>query len=39
MTFEPGAGAGVGMSYSNCQQEVNHPNLIHISKLKRTPAE
>jgi len=30
-----GAGAGVGMSYSDCDKEINTPNYIHISKLKK----
>jgi len=30
-----GAGAGVGMSYSDCDKEINSPNYIHISKLEK----
>ena len=30
-----GAGAGVGMSYSDCDRELNSPNFIHVSKLKK----
>ena len=32
-------GAGLGMSYSNCQNEINHPNLIHVSRLKKAAVE
>ena len=28
-------GAGFGMAYSDCEHELNTPNYIHVSKLKK----
>ncbi|XP_023327552.1 MICOS complex subunit MIC10 [Eurytemora carolleeae] len=30
-----GIGSGFGMSYSDCEHELNNSNYIHISKLKK----